>query len=584
MIAIVEEPNETITCIQESVPERELEKSERQEVVRKVVSKVPDLSTSVAAQDILRCDFCQEDDVVGELYCKTCTMHLCSDCVSKHIGTSTISCFHDIAKYKSSKDFIRPICEAHADEKCEIFCKECNIPFCSQCLSEGSHKHHDITGICGTYAMLKDKIMKDTKYLEENMVPEFEKNIGQMTNWLAETMEQYDIVAATMCKIESEWYKQLENAVLYHKNEIHTSREKDVGKLSRCQESLTGPLMKIRGVIQENRHILNSLDFVQLFEYRSSVESFRRVPPLTEITAPKFEQHTTLLNQLVELIGKLGSTKIITIPGYTIRTHMPEPILITKIPSKYKKGIRRLRCQSNNKVWVCGFFDRLLKCFDLKGSVVHRVITKHPPVSMTLNKNGEIIWLEDYCVNIIKDGESECLFKVGDWKLRSVCTTVNDELLVGMNNAQKTEGKVVRYSGLKIIQEIQKDSEGNLLFCMPYFVHENKNLDICVTEVKLQKVLVTDKTGSLRFAYSGNKAAKKTFKPMDLATDSKSQILIADRVNNCIHIIDKDGGFIKIIDCFDLVEPFSICVSSEDNLCVAEGKSGVIKVIQYMKD
>lgn len=110
-----------------------------------------------------------------------------------------------------------------------------------------------------------------------------------------------------------------------------------------------------------------------------------------------------------------------------------------------------------------------------------------------------------------------------------------------MINFQKIEGKVVRYFGLKIVGEIQRDLEGNLLFCMFYFVQENRNLDICVIEVKLQKILVIDKMGSLRFIYSGNLVVKNIFKFLDIVIDSKSQIFIVDKLNRCVYIIDKDG-------------------------------------------
>lgn len=153
-----------------------------------------------------------------------------------------------------------------------------------------------------------------------------------------------------------------------------------------------------------------------------------------------------------------------------------------------------------------------------------------------------------------------------------------------MINFQKIEGKVVRYFGLKIVGEIQRDLEGNLLFCMFYFVQENRNFDICVIEVKLQKILVIDKMGSLRFIYSGNLVVKNIFKFLDIVIDSKSQIFIVDKLNRCVYIIDKDGQFIRIIGGFDLEELISISVFFEDNLWVGESKFGIVKVIQYMKE
>lgn len=119
---------------------------------------------------------------------------------------------------------------------------------------------------------------------------------------------------------------------------------------------------------------------------------------------------------------------------------------------------------------------------------------------------------------------------------------------------------------------------------MFYFVQENRNFDICVIEVKLQKILVIDKMGSLRFIYSGNLVVKNIFKFLDIVIDSKSQIFIVDKLNRCVYIIDKDGQFIRIIGGFDLEELISISVFFEDNLWVGESKFGIVKVIQYMKE
>jgi hypothetical protein len=549
-------------------------------------SQLQDFSATIAAQDILTCDFCNEENVVGDMYCKTCSLRLCGICVSKHIETSKVSCVHDIARFNATKDFLRPTCKSHPNYKCEMFCRQCNVPFCSQCLSQGFHKQHDITGICGRYAVLMKKILKDTHYLEENMVPEFDKNVGIMSRRIEEATERYDEIATTMCHVGNDWHKQLEVAIMQHKEEIQETKRKDIDALSKCQVSLTLPRAAIKRTIEQNKQIINSLDFNRLFEYQSSVESFRRIPPTIDIKTATFEQHTTLLHQLVGLIGKLGNSHTTDIPGYTIKTHMDSPVLLATFHSKYRKGIRRLRCHGGKLAWMCGFYDRLMKSVDLHGTMIQKFqsSSKHSPVCMTVNKHDELIFLDDHSVNIVRDGECECLFMVQDWTLRSVCSSsLSNELLVGMTNQEKTEGKVVRYSGAQILCEIQKDPDGNLLFCLPSFLTENRNFDICVTETTLQKVQVLDNTGNLRFTYSGNSLMKNTFKPMDLATDSKSQILIADISNNCIHIIEKDGKLVKIIDHFNLQEPMSISVSDNDDLWVGESNSGKVKVIKYME-
>ncbi|XP_061190077.1 uncharacterized protein LOC133197918 [Saccostrea echinata] len=77
------------------------------------------------------------------------------------------------------------------------------------------------------------------------------------------------------------------------------------------------------------------------------------------------------------------------------------------------------------------------------------------------------------------------------------------------------------------------DDEGKPLFSYGYtkYISENKNLDICVADNNAEAVVVVNLAGKLRFRYNGHKSA----------LGSKSHILTADSVNNCVHIIDQNG-------------------------------------------
>ena len=59
------------------------------------------------------------------------------------------------------------------------------------------------------------------------------------------------------------------------------------------------------------------------------------------------------------------------------------------------------------------------------------------------------------------------------------------------------------------------------------------------------------------------------------------RILIADRKNQVIHIIDQNGQFLQYIDNCNLDEPFGLSTDSNDMLFVVGFASNVVKQIKY---
>ncbi|XP_062619132.1 uncharacterized protein LOC134280703 [Saccostrea cucullata] len=116
------------------------------------------------------------------------------------------------------------------------------------------------------------------------------------------------------------------------------------------------------------------------------------------------------------------------------------------------------------------------------------------------------------------------------------------------------------------------------------YIIENKNLDICVADEGAEKIVVVNQAGKLRFRYAGDISVpmNKHFYPKGITTDSQSHILINNHFQDCVHILDQDGQFLRFI--YGLKSPWGLCVDTNDNLFVALSDNKLIKKITYMQE
>ena len=214
------------------------------------------------------------------------------------------------------------------------------------------------------------------------------------------------------------------------------------------------------------------------------------------------------------------------------------------------------------------------------------------PNGISMTRGRELIYSDNNSekVNIVRHGKSKTLITApqGWTPARLSCTRSGDILVhVYKETDHGPKNKIIRYQGQNIKQDISKDGHGNPIskdgYCLPY-TSENNNGDICFSDVNADTVIVMDKTGTVQFRYDGTPARnEKVFSPSGIVTDAMSQMIVADSNNNCLHILDQNGQFLKCVDDCGLEEPFGLSLDSEGRLWVGSWKSGEIKVIQYLE-
>nr|XP_022320311.1 uncharacterized protein LOC111122721 [Crassostrea virginica] len=163
----------------------------------------------------------------------------------------------------------------------------------------------------------------------------------------------------------------------------------------------------------------------------------------------------------------------------------------------------------SNKVWV-GSSSNILQLFDLQGNLQHTLTIPYKG-SYLCTYNGFVVF-RDYHEKALKkisdDDSVVTMFSTGNWTPYGITGSASGDLLVCLR--KDGQSKVVRYiSTGTVLQEIQYDSQCQPLYLGVWYIAENVNGDIVVTDFNYKKkhVIAVNRLGIFRYTYSEKESA-----------------------------------------------------------------------------
>lgn len=548
------------------------------------------------AQDPVRCSLCPE---VVVIHCGSCQVNLCAQCLSTHIDRNK-SLKHEIVPYTSQ--LVKPEaeiqkCQDHPKQQCDLFCQDCSVPICSRCLT-GNHKRHgavDLEEICET---TRSTVKEDLEELRK-FRKEYEKVVGESKEELAKYLEESDKERDSLKELGKQWHQMIDKVIDKVGKDMDEIIQSDTKCLQDNTEEIQSALQDVKDSIKANEDILQDDRFTRLLSYASKNDAFRIIPSRPAIKTAKIVPVNVKEEDIIPKLIHFQRSIRTKLPGYSLnrtgdvssistKSLLPEPELIATIKTNCKQ-LKGICHNEDDRVWIYGT-DEILREVDITGTVQNCItaISKNSQKDIAKNKMGEIVFshLSDECVNIVREGKISKLLDLSGWIPFGVTFNADDDLMVCMRREDYQESKVGIFSQGKLKKEIQFDETGKPLFSASrnnMYIKENANRDICVSDWNACAVIVLKSSGELRFRYTGNLSRSfKQFYPHGIVTDNYCRILVVDRKNDCLHVIDRNGKFLTYITC-SLQDPYVLSMDPDENVWVGEYDTGCVKVIRYLE-
>ena len=429
-------------------------------------------------------------------------------------------------------------------------------------------------------------MQEDFQDLEKSIYPRYQEASTRILVQRDDVNKRSQKLKTALDKQGEALHTEIDTIIQGMKSEIDDMDAQHIAAIDQQEDAINHTIPEITQAILDLKRCLKRLldtsDVCLVSEYTSRTEEFRSLPAQFQVTLSTFTSQEINREQIHQQIGSRSKLVITFL--------LDEQRILGETQTKCIR-LRKVSCLSDSELWTFRMDDNILRLYNLQGELLRSVQTKsgNIPADIAVFLSRDLVYTDwhDRSINLVNGTQIHTLIKLLGWRPRELCSTPFGDLLVFLHSDDGQQSKVVRYSGFTEKQSIQWDDQGKPLYTFgryTKYLSENKNLDICVSDNDALAVVVVSAAGKLRFKYTGPPStSQKSFRPLDIATDSWGNILISDPDNNRIHIIDEDGHFLHYIHNCVLRYARGYCVDSRDNVFVGEWKTGILKKIQYYK-
>lgn len=472
------------------------------------------------------------------------------------------------------------MCDKHT-ELIDMFCEDCKVFICSEC-AKTDHRDHRWVTIVKAASDRRRQLQKLLSDVKKENLPKIDEGLKKSLNQIKENERLCGFEVETLQKQVDEITEKLLDIKKRHEKAMEDNLSKKNDEVNLFQSQLD----------KKRKQIVDLLSLME--ENNRTMSDYSLIDNHRELKQQLADVHTELKNCEYSMRYGKGEIKENLVESLFGQTFDLDDISATETDS-FSFGNKLIFSMKavNEECHIRSISSKVIERVSKQGEQKHTVNVEGRDFS--ISENGYVFFTDEKnCLvkrlsasgSVSRITSTDPLVPVG------ICQSLVGGLLITLRDKAynftditSIKRSFVRHMTLNgdVIREYEYQEDGHTrLFTYAYKVIQNGNTDICVvngTGNDTGNLLLMSYSGRLKSVYDGQNLSVD-FKPHDMVSDSRHNLIVTDAHSDCIHLLSPEGAFLKFLLREEAVfEPtaLSLCLST---LWVGNSE-GLVKVFCY---
>ncbi|XP_061176158.1 uncharacterized protein LOC133185116 [Saccostrea echinata] len=228
------------------------------------------------AQHFITCEKCQNP---VEFTCVPCEIKLCGECSLNHMRTKSKQ-GHELRGYSRS---LTQQCDIHFNFTCDVYCKSCSTPICSECVATNEHKLHDLSSMSIITNFFETLIKEESNELQTKVKRNFAKCVQDIDRNLCTVSKHFAGVRQKLKLWVEKWHHEITSLEESLGKELKDAEDKTLRTLREEKALMESKIEEINESIKKYEDMHASENPKLLVKFQSKLDQLSELPTLKKL-------------------------------------------------------------------------------------------------------------------------------------------------------------------------------------------------------------------------------------------------------------------------------------------------------------